>query len=161
MQMAVYELYKVLYLWLNLFNQQQIQKLMKTFVQSLIAALLLSTATLAETPATATIASNPVVTTDSYKVAVFPSATPSRLNVYIERNPGQMMSVMLKATDGTLLAKRFVNKKQGNLHFQFDMSELADGTYTVEVISGSNATTYPVTISTKPAQEATRTITLK
>ena len=134
---------------------------MKTFAQSLIAALLVSTATFAGTPATAPTATNPVVMTDSYKVAIFPSATPSRLNVYIERNPGQMMSVLLKSTDGTLLAKRFVSKKQGNLHFQFDMSELADGTYTVEVVSGNNATTYPVTISTKPAQEAARTITLK
>lgn len=134
---------------------------MKTFAQSLIAALLLSTATFAGTPATTPTAVSPVVTTDSYKVAVFPSAIPSRLNVYIERNPGQLMTISLKATDGTDLAKRYLGKKTGNVHFQFDMAELTDGTYTVEVISGSDVTTYPVVISTKPVQQATRTITLK
>ena len=135
---------------------------MKTFAQTLIAALLLGTATLAGTPATDVITSgNPVATTDAYKVAVFPSATPSRLNVYIERNPGQPMNILLKATDGTLLAKKNIDKKQGNLHFQFDMTNLVDGAYSVEISSGNDRTTYPITLSTKPAQAAIRTIILK
>ena len=134
---------------------------MKTLVQTLIAALLLGTATFAGTPATMPTASNPVVTTDSYKVAVFPSATPSHLKVYIERNPGQSMSVLLKSTDGALLAKKHIGKNQGNLNLQFDMTDLPDGTYKVEVVSGNDVTTYPITINTKPAQEAARTITLK
>ena len=144
-------------------TKQQIQEIMKTLAQSFIAALLLSTATLASTAANPlTPSSNPTATTSSYKVAVFPSSTaPSRLNVFVERNPGQQMIISFKSAEGKVLAKEFINKKQGNFHFQFDMSELEDGAYTVEVVSGNDVTTHPVTLSTTPAQTATRAITLK
>lgn len=134
---------------------------MKTIAQSLIAALLLSTATFAGTPATIPTASNPVVTTDSYKVAVYPSAVQSRLHVCIERQPGQFMAVYLKTTDGEQLGKKYIRKNQDKLRFQFDVADLPDGTYKVEVVSGSDVTTYPITINTKPSQVASRTITLQ
>ncbi|GAB4006165.1 hypothetical protein GCM10028808_07570 [Spirosoma migulaei] len=134
---------------------------MKTFVQSLVTALLLSTATFAS-PATTTPTKSAMapVTTNSYKVAVFPSSKPSRLNVFVERTPGQPMIISLKSTDGTLLGKQLVGKKQGNVRFQFDLSELTDGDYKVEITSGTDATVYPVKLSTQPAQTAARTITL-
>ncbi|MVM39415.1 hypothetical protein GO730_20580 [Spirosoma sp. HMF3257] len=134
---------------------------MKTFAQSLLTALLLSTATFAATgtpnPTTST---NPTVTTGSYKVAVFPSATPSKLNVFVERAPGQKMVISLRSVDGTLFGSQLVGKKQGNFHFQFDLANLNDGAYRVEVVAGSDVTVYPVTLSTKAAQTAARTITL-
>ncbi len=134
---------------------------MKTFAHTLFAALLLSTATFASTVTTTPATSvNPTVTTDSYKVAIFPAAAPSKLNVYVERNPGQMMYVSLKGATGKVLGKQVVSKKQGNFHFQFDLSDLQDGTYSVEVLSGKDVTVYPVTLATQQAQASTRQITL-
>ena len=133
---------------------------MKTFAHSLLTALLLSTATFASTAATTPTAANPTVTTDSYKVVVFPSAKPSHLNVFVERTPGQMMVVSLKGTDGKVLSKQLINKKQGSFRFQFDLSEVEDGTYSVEVASGNDVTVYPVTLATQPAQVSTRKISL-
>lgn len=134
---------------------------MKTLAHSLLTALLLSTATLAsaETITSATL-TNPTVTTDSYKVVVFPSSIPSKLNVFVERTPGQSMSVLLKGADGKILARQIISKKQGNFRFVFDMSEAEDGAYSVEVSSGNDVTIYPVTLATQPVQVATRTITL-
>lgn len=134
---------------------------MKTLAHSLLTALLLSTATFASDATTKpTTSANPTVTTDSYKVAVIPSAIPSKLNVYVERNPGQVMLVSLKSTDGKVLAKQFVSKKQGNFRFKFDLSDLEDGTYSVEVASGKDVTVYPVTLATQPVQAPARQITL-
>lgn len=134
---------------------------MKTLAHSLLTALLLSTATFASDATTKpTTSANPTVTTDSYKVAVVPSATPSKLNVYVERNPGQVMSVSLKSTNGKVIAKQFVSKKQGNFRFKFDLSDLEDGTYSVEVASGKDVTVYPVTLATQPVQAPARQITL-
>ena len=133
---------------------------MKTFAHALFAALLLSTATFASTVTSTPTSANPTVITDSYKVAVFPAAAPSKLNVYVERNPGQMMYVSLKSANGKILGKQVVNKKQGNFHFQFDLSELQDGAYSVEVLSGKDVTVYPVTLATQQAQASTRQITL-
>ncbi|WP_420148913.1 hypothetical protein [Spirosoma sp.] len=133
---------------------------MKTLAHSLLTALLLSTATFASTAATTPTAANPTVTTESYKAAVFPAASPSKLNVFVERTPGQMMIVSLKGTDGKVLARQLVNKKQGNFRFQFDMSDLQDGTYSVELSSGNDVTVYPVTLATQPVQTPTRTIAI-
>ncbi|MBD2702645.1 hypothetical protein IC229_18505 [Spirosoma sp. BT702] len=130
---------------------------MKTFAQSLIAALLLSTTTFAA-PANPTV--NPTATTSSYKAAVFPSATPSKLNVFVEREPGKALVVLLKSKSGDLLAKQSISKKQGNFHFKFDMAELEDGAYQVEIVSGNDVSVHPVTLSTKPTQISARTITL-
>ncbi|GAB2520836.1 hypothetical protein [Spirosoma aerophilum] len=134
---------------------------MKTLAQSLLTALLLSTATLASAATThPTTTANPTVTTNSYKAAVFPSAIPSKLNVYVERAPGQTMTVSFKASDGRILGAQSVGKKQGNFHFQFDLSDLKDGAYTVEIVSGSDVSEHPVTLSTTPLQSVSRTITL-
>ncbi|SFD49645.1 T9SS type A sorting domain-containing protein [Spirosoma endophyticum] len=133
---------------------------MKTLAQSLLTALLLSTATLVSTAATT--AKNPTNTaiTASYKVAVFPSPSASKLNVYVERAPGQFMLISLKTLDGALLGKQLVGKKEGSFHFQFDLSDLQDGKYTIEVASGSDVTVHPITLSTKTPTAATRTLTL-
>ena len=134
---------------------------MKTLAQSLLTALLLSTATLVATAATTPATPmNPTATTASYKVAVFPSPNPSKLNVYVEREPGKQMVITLKDAAGEVLGKQIVGKKQGSFHFQFDLSELQDGAYKVEVVSGSDVTVHPVTLTTQPAQVSTRVLTL-
>jgi hypothetical protein len=134
---------------------------MKNLAQSLLTALLLSTATLPTTSATTVEKpAAPTAITASYKVAVFPSSSASKLNVYVEREPGQSMFVSLKDSDGTLLGKQLIGKKQGSFHFQFDLSDLQDGKYTVEIASGSDVTVHPITLSTKAPKAATRTLTL-
>ncbi|WP_338873116.1 hypothetical protein WBJ53_29715 [Spirosoma sp. SC4-14] len=130
---------------------------MKTIAQSLLAALLLSTAALT-TDATAKPV-NPV-TTSSYKAAVYPSLNASKLHVVVERQPGQAMAVYLKDSHGNRLAQQLVNKKLGTFRFQFDLSDMQDGNYTVEVVSGNDVALYPVTLTTKPSQAVTRTLTL-
>lgn len=70
------------------------------------------------------------------------------------------MIVSLKTADGKVLAKQSVSKKEGNFRFQFDLSELQDGSYSVEVSSGNDVTVYPVTLATQPAQVSTRVLTL-
>jgi len=138
---------------------------MKTLTTSLFAALLLSTATFASsTTTTPTEALHPTevtVNTNSYKVAVFPSSTMvSKLNVIVERAPGQAMTILLKNAEGDVLGTQKINKKQGTFRFQFDLANLKDGDYTVEVISGNDVTVRPVTLTTQPAKEAMRTIAL-
>lgn len=134
---------------------------MKTIAHSLVAALLLSTATFAA-PATThpTKTGNPTVTTNSYRAAIFPSSVSPKLNVYVERNPGQTMTISLKTTTGTVLGRQSVGKKLGTFHFQFDLTDLEDGTYKVEIVSGNDVSVQSVTVTTQAFQAATRAITL-
>ncbi|SOD96332.1 hypothetical protein [Spirosoma fluviale] len=134
---------------------------MKTLAQSLLTALLLSTATLATAESANPISTgSSIVTTNSYKAAIFPSTIPSKLNVYVERTPGQLMSVSFKSTDGAVLEKLSIGKKQGNFHFLFDISDLKDGTYTIEIMSGSDVSEHSVTLATPSYKSVTRTIAL-
>lgn len=134
---------------------------MKLVAQTLIAALLLSTATLASTATRIpTAPTKPTETTNSFKAAVFPSSTPTKLNVFVEREPGKPMTIRLKDEKGALLAEQPVNKKKGSFRIKFDLSDLEDGAYTVEIASGNDVTVHGVTLSTKPVESATRTISL-
>ena len=134
---------------------------MKTSAYSLLAILLLSTATFASDVITSTRSANPTVTTNSYKVTVFPaSACVSKLHVIVEREPGQSMSIYLKDAHGTPLAQQWVSKKQGTFRFQFDLSALKEGNYSVEVSSGNDVALYPVTLTSQPSHALTRTITV-
>jgi hypothetical protein len=135
---------------------------MKLIAQSLLTALLLSTATFASDVVTkSTTSANPTVITNSYKVAVYPSTTmTSKLHVVVEREPGQTMTIYLKDAQGIRLAEQQISKKQGTFHFQFDLAALEDGNYSVQVISGNDVALYPVTLKTQPTQATSRTLTL-
>ncbi|MCK8492348.1 hypothetical protein M0L20_10845 [Spirosoma sp. RP8] len=126
---------------------------MKTIAQSFAMALLLSTAAFADNIViTSTKSVSPMVTTNSYKVAVFPSSTNgSKLHVIVERQPGQSMTIFLKDARGNALGQQRVGKSQGTFRFQFDLAELQDGNYRVEVVSGNDVALYPVTLKTQPS----------
>ena len=135
---------------------------MKTIVKTVLAALLFSTASFAaDVPALPAASANPTATTNSYKVAVYPSTTtPSKLNVMVEREPGKVMSIYLRNADGNVLATQYIGKKEGNFWLKFDLSDLQDGTYRVELVSGNDRSVHQIELSTKTAQ-STRTIALK
>ncbi|GAB3941492.1 hypothetical protein GCM10028805_04700 [Spirosoma harenae] len=137
---------------------------MKTIAKTLIAALMLSTSTFAShmphLPKLG-VSAGPTAITDSYKVAIYPSGSAtSKLNVIVERQPGQTMEVLLKDSEGSLLATKYIGKKEGNVHIKFDLAELIDGTYSIEVVSGTDKTVHVMTLLTKAIQPA-RTVSLK
>jgi hypothetical protein len=135
---------------------------MKTIAKTLFAALLFSTASFAsDVPAMPAASVNPTAITSSYKVAVYPSTTtPSKLNVMVERTPGKPMEIHLRNAEGQILATQYVGKKEGNVWVKFDLAALEDGTYRVELVSGSDHSAHPIELSTKTVQ-ANRTIALK
>lgn len=135
---------------------------MKTFTQSFVAALLLSTATFASiAPTHPTKSANPTITTSSFKAAVFPSSvTPAKLKVILEREPGKVMGVYLRDSRNNLLAIQRIEKKTGSCHFTFDLGALEDGEYNVQVVCGSDVTVHPVTLTTQKTSTPSRIIAL-
>lgn len=135
---------------------------MKTIAKTVLAALLFSTASFAaDVPALPAASANPTAITSSYKVAVYPSTTtPSKLNVMVEREPGKAMNIYLRNADGYILATQYVSKKEGNFWLKFDLSDLQDGNYRVELVSGNDRSVHQVELSTKTA-ESIRTLALK
>ncbi|MBN8822814.1 MULTISPECIES: T9SS type A sorting domain-containing protein [unclassified Spirosoma] len=136
---------------------------MKTIATTLLAAVLLSTSTFAaHTPhlPKSPVSVGPTAITNSYKVAIYPSAVPSKVNVMIEREPGKAMEISLLDSDGFTLATKYINKKEGNVHVKFDLSELNDGAYQIQIVSGSDKSVHAMSINTPTAQPS-RTIAVK
>lgn len=136
---------------------------MKTTAQSLIAALLLSTATFAaplNTPPMPT-AANPTVTTNSYRIAVFPSSVaPTKVHVYVEHQPGKAMNVYLRDARGNVLATQRIGRNDSKVRFKFDLAELTDGNYRVDVACGSDQSSHPIMLTTETPVTPARVITI-
>ncbi|GAA4396477.1 hypothetical protein GCM10023187_04650 [Nibrella viscosa] len=87
----------------------------------------------------------------AYRVAVFPSASALKLNVIVEKAMGSRVEVRLRDAKGHLLHTSYLQKKDGKFWSKFDLSELEDGIYRIEVTNGAETTVKEVTLSTKPA----------
>ena len=120
-----------------------------TTLKSLLIALALGATTVATASDINTIAkpTSPV----TYRVAMYASASsPSLLKVNVEKEAGKQVAVNLKDAQGNTLATQMLNKKPGSYQLKFNLSELPDGTYTVETVSGEEVSSQTITLKTTP-----------
>lgn len=120
-----------------------------TTLKSLMIALALGAATVATASDVNTITKPTSPAT--YRVAMYASAaSPSLLKVNVEKEAGKQVAVNLKDAQGNTLATQMLNKKPGSYQLKFNLSELPDGTYTVETVSGDEASSQTITLKTTP-----------
>ncbi|GAA4467435.1 hypothetical protein GCM10023189_51100 [Nibrella saemangeumensis] len=119
---------------------------MKTLITTIALALTLSATSLTASADSHRLTGPKAPT--SYRVAVFPSSSAAKLNVIVEKAAGRV-EVRLKDAKGHVLHTSYLQKKDGKFWSRFDMSELQDGTYTVEIDNGAETTAKEVTLSTK------------
>lgn len=138
---------------------------MKTIAQTLLAALLLAATTLATTTNAATnhadeptAANHTVTTTNAFRVAVYTAAKPMVIKVFVEKKTANFMTIRVVDQRGIALEEQTIGRRQGNFQYRFDLSDLADGNYSVEVTSGTDTGRYPITLTTPAAD---RTITVR
>ncbi len=138
---------------------------MKTIAQTLLAALLLAAPTLATTANATTLnradepttASHVVTTTTAFRVAVYAGAKPMVIKVFVEKTTANSMMIRVVNERGIALEEQTIGRRQGSFQYRFDLSELADGNYSVEVTSGSDKSSYPITLTT-PTTDRTLTV---
>ena len=122
---------------------------MKT-IKSFMIALALGAATVANATDANTVV-KPTSPATSYRVAMYASAaTPSLLKVNVEKEAGKAVTINLKDEKGNILASQILNKKPGSYQIKFNLSELVDGTYTIETASGTEMSSQTVTLKTAP-----------
>jgi hypothetical protein len=138
---------------------------MKTIAQTLLAALLLTAPTLATTANAAAMkradeptTANHTIATNAFRVAVYAGAKPMAINVVVEKQTPKLMIIRVVDQRGSVLEEQAIGRRQGNFQYRFNLSELADGTYSVEVISGTNKSSHPITLTTPTAD---RTLTVR
>ena len=120
---------------------------MKTLIKPLFFALSLglisTTASLAQTSTT------PQTTgAAAYESGIYTSAN-GKLNIALNKQTGGPVDIRLKAADGTVLYSHHLGKNERQYRTRLNLSELADGTYQVEITNGVETTRQTVTLATK------------
>ncbi|WP_234733201.1 T9SS type A sorting domain-containing protein [Tellurirhabdus bombi] len=128
---------------------------MKTLLASFVIALTLGTST--------SFAKNePIVTNNSFQSVVYPSAESTKLNVIVDSKSNNSLLVRLLTTDGNELATQRIVKSKRATHVRFDLINLQDGVYKVEITDGEKKEIKEITLSTTvPTPSTYRTIALQ
>lgn len=97
----------------------------------------------------------------AYNVGMYVSKNTSTVNVMVEKQAGGTVKVSIKDDSGKILATQSLNGKEERIWTKFNLSELSDGTYTVEVTNGKDVTVKEVKLATPKFVEPTRTINVQ
>jgi hypothetical protein len=86
----------------------------------------------------------------------------NQIRLAIDKNTGAPISVVLRRDGEKLaLATKYVPKKLSKLVYSFDVDELPDGSYTLELSNGQQIATHRVTINTTNPVQSSRQIALR
>jgi hypothetical protein len=116
--------------------------LVKTFaIAALSAMTFISNATEKNAPTKA----------KTFEVGMYQSANSMKMNVMIEKSTDNDLVVVLKDSNGDILVRERVSKKDKSYHAKYDLSELEDGKYTFEFTKGDEKLVKEINlVTTKP-----------
>ncbi len=117
---------------------------MKTLITTLALALSLATVTIAAD-------TNAIVRPTKvarYASGIYTTVT-GKLHVSVDKQTGGTVAVSLKDANGTVLFTRRIARKDTQFRTRFDLSQLTDGTYELELTNGVDVTRQTVVIATK------------
>jgi uncharacterized protein YegP (UPF0339 family) len=87
----------------------------------------------------------------TFEVGMFQSINSMKMNVLIEKSTDSDLVVVLKDSNGDILIRERVSKKDKSYHAKYDLSELEDGKYTFEFTKGDEKIVKEVNlVTTKP-----------
>jgi len=116
---------------------------MKTLITTLALALSLVTVTMAQT----NVVDRPTKVS-RYQTGIYTTAT-GKLQVAVDKQAGGTVAIQLKDATGNVLFTRQIPKYETQYRNRFDLSQLPDGTYEVELTNGLDVTRQTVVIATK------------
>ena len=117
---------------------------MKTLITTLALALSLATVTIAAD----TNAIDRPTKVVHYESGVYTTAA-GKLQVSVDKQAGGTVALSLKDANGAVLFTREIAKRDTQYRTRFDLSQLADGTYELELTNGVDVTRQIVVIATK------------
>lgn len=97
---------------------------------------------------------------DTYKVGMYVSAKTTTLNVMVEKQAGSTVIIRLKDKNGHLLATHALKSNNERSRSKFNLSELTDGTYQVEITNGQDVTVKEIKLTTQKPVVETRFIAI-
>ncbi len=130
---------------------------MKTLVNTLLIALTLVSS--AATFSTAKPIVRPVKQAAAYEVGIY-TAIDGNLRLALDKQKGGRVTICIKNAQGRKLLTEYAGKGETKSRYNFNVNELPDGVYTVEISNGVQTTTHELTINTPKAETPSRQIAL-
>lgn len=123
---------------------------MKTVIASLLLSVLVSGASFATDNNPATLPS-----------AVYPSSNATTVNVIVNQSTERNTAVRLLDQNGLVLAQQFIGKSSKATMTRFNLSQLKDGVYQVEIVSGQSKEVKQIQLTTnQPTVTSPRTVVM-
>ena len=117
---------------------------MKTLISTIALALSLATITLAAD----TSGIDRPTKVARYETGIYTTVN-GKLQVSVDKQAGGTVAISLKDANGSVLFSRQIAKNDTQYRSRFDLSQLTDGTYELELTNGVNVTRQTVVIATK------------
>jgi flagellar hook assembly protein FlgD len=124
-------------------------------------ALALTAAVLSFSTVFAADSKRPEAAPSAYKVGMYVSKNAMTLNVMVEKQAGNSVVIRVKDSEGKLLATQTLKGSDERTWSKFNLSELGDGTYNVEVSNGRDVTVKDITLTTPKPIDVNRTIAVQ
>ncbi|GAB3020617.1 T9SS type A sorting domain-containing protein [Spirosoma pulveris] len=134
---------------------------MKTLIKSLALAFSLAVVTSVYSFANAT-ATNPIGRPSkvaTYKTGIYTTAS-GKLNIALDKETNGRVDIRLKDTTGKVLYAQYLGKRDKGCRLSLNLSDLEDGTYTVEISNGAETTTQNVVLSTNQPTTPNRLVAI-
>lgn len=129
---------------------------MKTLIKSLVVAFTLTAVTFSASLANTNPGIRPS-TVAAYKTGIYTTVT-GKLHVSLDKETTGAVDIKLKNHDGTVLFAQRLGKKEKIARISFNLTELPDGDYQLEITNGVETTTQTVSLSTPQPSVTSRLV---
>ena len=132
---------------------------MKTLINSLVVAFVLTTATVSASFADDNNPGGRPATVASYKTGMYTTAE-SKLQIALDKQATGAVDIQfVNAADKVLFTQR-VAKKETVARLRLTLSDLPDGLYRVRISNGVEETTYSITLATQQPSAPSRLVAI-
>lgn len=77
----------------------------------------------------------------------------NKVKLIVDKVSADTKAYVVMSHGGEVLDRQVVDLKRGSMHISYDVSGLADGTYTFDITAGKERVTKSITLDTKPAEK--------
>lgn len=126
---------------------------MKTLVTTLVCALALSSSVAFASDPTEDKKAKPL------QIGVF-TTKDSKIQMAVRKGAGERAVITLRDAKQNVIHEEVMSKKSEKFDARFDVSELAEGSYTLEVASGKDKIQKQVSIKSQKEEASTRSVQL-
>ncbi|MFT4031761.1 MAG: hypothetical protein QM669_05035 [Siphonobacter sp.] len=123
---------------------------MKTIIKSFALLFALSASVLTASANSDKPKSAPAENEITFKSNVFKGKMATQYYCFVDKEPGQRLTITIRDNNNKVLSEQYISKNSTHVAELLDLSQLADGDYSLSVSDANRMVVHPVRIATTP-----------